>query len=104
MAVMLRLYHQSTKNLTVDKIKILRYNLIVRYPNYMKDELNDKIIGTMFKVFKAMKDTMSFNSKSSHLTMVQFEALIVSKTQRITHERFGRLFFHYNANRNVYGR
>ena len=51
----------------------------------MKDELNDKIIGTMFKVFKAMKDTMSFNSKSSHLTMVQFEALICLKKHKELH-------------------
>lgn len=51
----------------------------------MKDELNDKIIGTMFKVFKAMKDTMSFNSQSSHLTMVQFEALICLKKNKQLH-------------------
>ena len=42
----------------------------------MKDEVNDKIIGTMFKVFRALKDTMSFTSQSSHLTIVQFEGLI----------------------------
>jgi len=42
----------------------------------MKDELNNQIVETMFMVFRSMKDTMCFSSKSSHLTMIQLEALI----------------------------
>ncbi len=48
----------------------------------MKDEINNQIVDIMFKVFRTMKDTMSFNSKSSHLTMVQFEALICLKKNK----------------------
>lgn len=48
----------------------------------MEDELNNSIIEAMFKVFKAMKNTMSYNSESSHLTMVQFEALIFIKKNK----------------------
>jgi MarR family transcriptional regulator, organic hydroperoxide resistance regulator len=45
----------------------------------MKGEVNNQVIDTMFKVFRAMKNTMSFSSKSSHLTMIQFEALLCIK-------------------------
>ena len=45
----------------------------------MKDEINDRILETMFRFFKSMKPTMSFHSKTSNLTMVQFEALIFLK-------------------------
>lgn len=48
----------------------------------MKDEINSSIVDAMFRMFKAMKNTMSYNSKSSHLTMVQFEALIFIKKNK----------------------
>jgi DNA-binding MarR family transcriptional regulator len=53
----------------------------------MRDELNSDIIDIMFKVFRTMKDTMSFNSKSSHLTMIQFESLICIKKNKGIHMR-----------------
>ncbi len=45
----------------------------------MKDEINNRILETMFRFFKSVKPTMSFHSKTSDLTMVQFEALILIK-------------------------
>jgi MarR family transcriptional regulator, organic hydroperoxide resistance regulator len=45
----------------------------------MKDEINSRILETMFRFFKTVKPTMSFHSKTSDLTMVQFEALILIK-------------------------
>ena len=51
----------------------------------MNDEVNDKIIGTMFKVFRALKDTMSFSSQSAHLTIVQFEGLMCLRKHKEMH-------------------
>jgi len=45
----------------------------------MKDEINNEITETIFKFLKCMKPTMSYDSKTFHLTMVQFEALILLK-------------------------
>ncbi len=41
----------------------------------MKDEINNEIIDMMSRLFRTMKHSMSFNSKHSHVTMLQFEAL-----------------------------
>ncbi len=45
----------------------------------MNDKINSQISETIFKLFKSMKPTMSYDSKTFHLTMVQFEALICLK-------------------------
>ncbi len=45
----------------------------------MNDKINNEISETIFKFFKSMKPTMSYDSKTFHLTMVQFEALICLK-------------------------
>ena len=48
----------------------------------MVDEINHQITETIFKFFKSMKPTMSFDSKTSHLTMVQLETLIFLHKQK----------------------
>lgn len=48
----------------------------------MKDEVNNEITETIFKFLKCMKPTMSYDSKTFHLTMVQFEALIFLKKNK----------------------
>ena len=45
----------------------------------MKDKINNEISEAIFKFFKSVKPTMSYDSKAFHLTMVQFEALICLK-------------------------
>lgn len=41
----------------------------------MKEEINSQIVEVIFKMMRGMKDSFSFASKTSHLTMLQFEAL-----------------------------
>ncbi len=45
----------------------------------MNDEVNNEIIEALFHFFKAMKPSMSYDSRTSHLTMLQFEALHLIK-------------------------
>lgn len=59
----------------------------------MKDEINDKIVGTMFKIFRTFKDVMSFDSKNSQLTMIQLEALIhLKKNKELQMRNFAEHF------------
>ena len=59
----------------------------------MKDELNNQIVETMFMVFRSMKDTMCYSSKTSHLTMIQLEALkFLSKHEHAQMKDFADYF------------
>ena len=48
----------------------------------MVNEINNQITKNIFMFFKSVKPTMSYDSKTSHLTMVQLEALIFLKKQK----------------------
>ena len=68
------------------KLTRIGYNpLIVRASKYMNDELNNEIISSFSKIFRAMKQSMSFRSKGSEITMLQFEALWCIKKSRHAH-------------------
>ena len=51
----------------------------------MKDEINVEISEALTKIFKTMKNSMSFKSKAGEVTMLQFQALWCIKKSQKTH-------------------
>jgi DNA-binding MarR family transcriptional regulator len=48
----------------------------------MSEEINNRVSAAFFRVLKNMRDVMSFESKTSSLTMIQLNALIFVKKNR----------------------
>jgi DNA-binding MarR family transcriptional regulator len=59
----------------------------------MKENINNKIVETMFFVFRLMQDKMKFDSKTSFLTMFQFELLIcIKRNKKVTMSELAKYF------------